>query len=184
MNSASTGLGGQNWSPLLLATTAILFSSSSAEPPSLTWLPNKPVLMQTAETGRRADKALPASTATAEAMMPNDESARRAVVRLREIAANHGSGLDPKAVNAARNFLELAAYLGTAIPSIAVSDDGELMIYGRRLEAYVDIGFASNGTYSYYAISADGRESLGDALYPSAGLPSELQQALQDLAAI
>ena len=63
------------------------------------------------------------------------------------------------------------------LPTISVADDGELNFLWDSGTLHVDLGFYGDGSYSYYARDAEGKEFFGDNV-PCSHLPSDLSETL------
>ncbi len=73
-------------------------------------------------------------------------------------------------------------HLGLPLPRVLVDDFGEILLFGRRGKAYLDLGFLQDGTISFYGSNREGKEIMGDGLLPEDELPDEVCHVLVDIA--
>lgn len=69
-----------------------------------------------------------------------------------------------------------AGLLEMALPRISAASDGEVNYYWKNARGLLDLGFYGDGTYSFYAELADGREFAADEVAINQALPNELIQ--------
>jgi hypothetical protein len=69
------------------------------------------------------------------------------------------------------------------LPTPRLTADGEIMFYGRKGRAYLDLGVHGDGTYSFFCRNAAGQEFVSDDdVDIGAGLDPNVCRALQELA--
>ena len=84
-----------------------------------------------------------------------------------------------QAFEEAASFVTLLPLPDILAPKIYIAHDGEINFLWKRDDGlHIDLGFYGDGTYSYYAIDKSGRESMGDDVAVSQGLPHVLTEML------
>lgn len=82
-----------------------------------------------------------------------------------------------------RNDAELfaafhAADIERVMPKVSPAGDGEINFSWKTDRGVIDLGFYGDGSYSYYAVAADGREFFSDEETLSQALPEEVAKII------
>jgi hypothetical protein len=94
-------------------------------------------------------------------------------------ASNAPKRLEDDAIEIAR----AATAAAVPLPVPKLTGDGEIMFYGRKNDAYLDLGVHGDGTYSFFCRDAEGNEFVSDDdKHVGTGLDENVSRVLRDIA--